>query len=152
MQTLLGRVVVEEFPKAQLCGYSRHPVKNFVFPGMIPSQQSKIVNGYLLKNLDSVEMKLMDWFEGDEYERRLVKVSTLKNDDSNTKNAIIDAYAYIWKPHLLGELILEAEWCYDTFCTDHLDWYMENTVRPCRAEMESLSMTQWRVLSRKRKV
>lgn len=94
----------------------------------------------------------MDWFEGDEYERRLVKVSTLKNDDSNTKNAIIDAYAYIWKPHLLGELILEAEWCYDTFCTDHLDWYMENTVRPCRAEMESLSMTQWRVLSRKRKV
>ena len=140
VRTLLGRTVALQFPPARLSGYSRHSVKNFVYPGMIPSNnddspQRQEVHGCLLENLSHLEMKLLNWFEGDEYERRLVKVST--NDD-----ILIDAHAYIWKSHLLEELNLQEEWCYETFCKEHLEWYLENTVRPCRREMEDLGMTK----------
>jgi gamma-glutamylcyclotransferase (GGCT)/AIG2-like uncharacterized protein YtfP len=135
VQTLLGRTIAFEFPTATLSGFSRHPVKNCVFPGIIPNTPQNQVDGFLLENLSDLDRKLLDWYEGDEYDGRTVQVST----ETSTQ---IHAEVYIWKPHLLEELKLDEKWCYKTFCKDNLEWYLENTVRPCRFEMENLGMTK----------
>ena len=136
VRTLLGKnsASVLEFQPARLLGYSRHPVKNCVYPGMIPHPE-KEVRGCLLENVSFHEMKLLDWFEGDEYERRLVQVSIERSP------SLVEAHAYVWKPHLLHSLRLEEEWCYETFCNKNLNRYIQKTVGPCRKEMENLGMT-----------
>lgn len=78
---------------------------------------------------------MLDWFEGDEYERRIVQVE--REDDTS----IVPAEVYIWKEHLIGELELDREWSLEVFTKDHLESYLATTVRPCREEMERLGMT-----------
>ena len=72
-------------PIARLEGYSRHPVRTRVFPGMIPcreeantknSNEDKDVDlstssvlGCVLLDVTPLELKLLDWFEADEYDR-----------------------------------------------------------------------------------
>ena len=161
VETLLGRSVVsadedDEFPSAVIENYSRHPVKNYVYPAMIPNPKQQ-VHGYLIQNLSPLDIKLFDWFEGDEYERKLVQVSTgsstssllvggtttttTTTTNSNVVNVVVDAETYIWKPHLLNELELSKEWSFEKFCNKNLEWYLENTVRPCREQMVELGIT-----------
>jgi hypothetical protein len=86
---------------AKFLRFAHHPVKNYVFPGMIPNAPQNQVKGFLLENLSDLDYKLLDWFEGDEYNRPIVqKVSTKMSTQ-------IDAEVYIWKPHLLEELKLD---------------------------------------------
>jgi hypothetical protein len=40
------------------------------------------------------------------------------------------------------KLDLDRPWSLDTFQQEHLETYLETTVRPCRLEMERLGMTQ----------
>ena len=106
------------------------------------------------------ELGLLDWFEGDEYERQIVQVQTLPigNDDDdemkmNNENvedggsttpvvgAIVSAETYIWKSHLADQLDHDADWSYEKFVEKDLKSYLVQTVRPCRAEMERLGMT-----------
>lgn len=137
VEVLLGRSIEDSvLPKARLQGHSRHPVRNYVFPGTIPTpdQPSSHVDGLLFENLTPMERKLLDWFEGDEYDRKVVQVQ--REEGTN-----MSAEAYIWKPHLIGELKRDRQWSFQEFCQDHLEWYLENTVRPCRREMEQLGMT-----------
>jgi gamma-glutamylcyclotransferase (GGCT)/AIG2-like uncharacterized protein YtfP len=148
VQVLLGRqLLVKEFRKACVSGFSRHPVKNYVFPGMIPSttttNPTPKVNGFLLEDLSDLDRQLLDYFEGDEYSRQtlqaVVKVDT--DSDQQEIHEAITVETYIWKPALIDELELDQEWSYETFLRDKLDWYLENTVRPCRHQMEELGMT-----------
>jgi gamma-glutamylcyclotransferase (GGCT)/AIG2-like uncharacterized protein YtfP len=147
VQTLLGRTVPSEFPVARLDNHSRHPVKNYVFPGTIPNPKKRI-HGCLLENLSETDMKILDWFEGDEYDRRMVQVcinrSTLADNNGKDKASsfFIDAYTYIWRPRLLQQLILDEEWNFENFCSKHLEWYLINTVRPCRKEIEELKIVE----------
>ncbi len=71
---------------------------------------------------------------GDRYDRKLVQVST-------TSGSLVEGHAYIWNPDLRQQLKLDEEWNYETFRKEHLEWYLENTVRSCRREMEVLGMT-----------
>ena len=51
-------------------------------------------------------------------------------------------HRYISGGHdLISQLDLSKEWSYDNFVTTHLDWYLDNTVRPCREELVRLGMT-----------
>jgi gamma-glutamylcyclotransferase (GGCT)/AIG2-like uncharacterized protein YtfP len=138
VQILLGRALTSSLPAARLLGYTRYPVRNFVFPGTIPTpdQPSSAVDGYLLEDLTPLERKLLDWFEGDEYDRRLVQV---EREDTAT---LVPAEVYIWKQHLIGELEQGRDWSYELFLKDHMESYLDNTVRPCREEMEQLGMTR----------
>ncbi|CAJ1957632.1 unnamed protein product [Cylindrotheca closterium] len=134
VETLLGRPLsVESFPPAILDGHSRHPVKGFVFPAMI-SNPTKQVNGLLIEDLTPKELELFDWFESDEYIRKVVEVRT-KNQKS------VEAFAYIWNPDLMEMLLLDQEWSFENFCKENKELYLKNTVTPCRKEMESLGMT-----------
>ena len=101
-----------QFPRARLYGFSRHPVKNFVFPGTIPARTSNdndipnpYVDGFLLEEATPLDLKLLDWFEGDEYSRETVQVqvmSTPKKDSSQdqserqSQGEFIEAQVYIW--------------------------------------------------------
>jgi hypothetical protein len=147
LQTLLGRNLapMEEarITGGRLEGFARHPVKGEVFPAIIPSSllpsPSSQVQGLLLPSFAPLEMSLLDWFESETYERKLVQVFPLTG--TNSEEVPIDAQAYIWRDDLISQLDRSKEWSYENFCDSHLEWYLRRTVRPCRAEMERLGMT-----------
>lgn len=132
LRVLLGRVPMLQSP-AFLTGYQRHPVIGQVFPGMIPSLDPKIqtTQGVLLQALNSKEMNVLDYFEGDEYERRDVTVSF--------QGIMKETQTYVWS-NPVAELDIEKEWDYYQFCNEKLDWYLATTVRPCRQEMNELGI------------
>ena len=122
---------------AQLEGYIRHPVLNQVYPGMIrSSKMTSFVRGCILPNLSPLEMKLLDYFEGDEYDRATVQVRTAEESVLETTQV------YLWKSHLIRSVNQDEEWSYENFCQNHLDWYLKHTVQPCRDEMERLGLTK----------
>ncbi|KAG7358613.1 gamma-glutamyl cyclotransferase, AIG2-like protein [Nitzschia inconspicua] len=127
---------------ARLYGYSRHPVKNCVFPAIVPSTNAAgFVNGMLVAEniLTPAEMDMMDWYESDEYNRVTVPVNILGGDSCN-KDSIM-AQVYVWRDDLTSHLELDQEWSYDRFCEKDLEWYLDHTVRPCRADMERRGLT-----------
>jgi hypothetical protein len=135
---------------ARLYGYSRHPVRQHVFPATIPSTVSTAyVEGLLLPaTMSKMEVIIFDCFESDEYNRVPVDVTIVKhggddhNDlDSSSSPVTVKAQVYLWRDDLISQLELDQQWSYESFCQEHLDWYLKNTVRPCRAEVEQLGMT-----------
>ena len=133
LRVLLGRIPSSLSP-ALLSGYQRHSVRGQVFPGMIPS--NNVVNdhktqGILLQGLSEKEVRVLDYFEGDEYSRRDVTVSC--------QGQSYNAQTYVWS-NPLSELNLDQEWDYAHFCENHLECYLETTVRLCRLEMNDLGM------------
>jgi gamma-glutamylcyclotransferase (GGCT)/AIG2-like uncharacterized protein YtfP len=135
VSTLLGRPILSEFPPATLSGHSRHPVRDQVFPGTIPNVNGE-VQGRLLENMSPLDINFLDWFEGNEYDRKMAKVVCTESGTS------MDAQVYIWRRELIGELKLDEGWNHEAFCKENLEWYLENTVRPCRQEMERLGITK----------
>jgi hypothetical protein len=83
-----------------------------------------------------LERNLLDWFEGDEYIRQTVQATVMDDSEEMTVEA------YVWKPHLVDQLLQDQEWSYENFLQQHSEWYLKNTVQPCRDEMERLGMTK----------
>lgn len=117
IETLIGRAprgqpALLQPPPATILGnsqYSRHPVKNFVFPGLIrryshrqdnddtdatiskePKNDSSagvteelLVQGVLLNDLNDLEMNQLDIFEGDEYVKEACTVQLLLDNDTD---------------------------------------------------------------------
>jgi Gamma-glutamyl cyclotransferase, AIG2-like len=164
--------------------FTRHPVRNHVFPAVIDntflsssssssssstlldtSSSSVRVDGLLMSPFTSKEMKLLDWFESDEYTRQIVDVVVVADDDgsnegraaaaaavsdpsststsssTSSSSSIVQAQAYIWRNDLISQLDLSKSWSYENFVEQHLEWYLEHTVRPCRDEMIRLGIT-----------
>ena len=100
-------------------------------------------------------MKAFDWFEDEEYERRRVQVEILQSQEADADNnkdkndscqstirtapsstlQLLDTDAYIWA-NPTSELELDQEWSFENFCQEHLDWYLTNTVAPCKLELD----------------
>jgi len=129
LRVLLGRIPICQSP-AFLKDYQRHPVINEVFPGMIPSSGGK-TQGVLMQSLTPQEMRVLDYFEGDEYTRRDVTVSY--------NGVTHETQTYVWS-NPLSELALDKEWEYQQFCDEKLEWYLATTVRPYRQEMDELGI------------
>ena len=136
VQTLIGRfqpvlTSVESVPiLCKLDGFRRHPVIAGVFPAIIPNTDS-CVEGILLQQVSQREMRILDWFEDEDYDRRLVSVQT------TTDNIRYEAHAYVWKASL-HKLDLSTDWSHADFLQEHLDWYLQSTVRPCKRELNRL--------------
>ncbi len=139
LQVLLGRTTTVPLLPARLWGHARYPVQNVRYPGTIPTphQPENHVDGFLLEVLTLTEGQLLDWFEGDEYDRVMVQVEVLNPDANTTRTAEV----YLWKEHLMERLEMNRRWCLQTFQQEHLELYLETTVRPCRVEMEQRGMT-----------
>lgn len=125
IEILLGRVPPNG--AAVLRNYIRHPVRNHVYPGMIPHPAGASTRGILYYGLTTTEIARLDWFEDVEYTRRQVSVETDLN--------VATTETYVWT-NPLSELHLDAEWSLDDFCRDHLECFLEQTVTPCRVRME----------------
>jgi gamma-glutamylcyclotransferase (GGCT)/AIG2-like uncharacterized protein YtfP len=131
LRVLIGRLP-EMIDPATMEGYARHPVKGQSFPGMIPSASSDTgVRGVLLKELTDAEMKVLDWFEGDEYSRR--------NVHAYCGAAMEPTQTYVWS-NPISELDTAAEWSYEHFRDNLVDQYLLETVRPCRIQLDELNI------------
>ena len=145
LQTLIGRVP-SMFKPAYLCNFTRHPVKGYVFPGIIPAKsnvressrsENPRVEGILLTGLSKREMDIFDWFEDEDYTRS-IKSIILPDDNDVTVTNTINANVYIWAADE-DMLNLQEEWDYDNFRQMELASYLETTVGPCRSEIDRLS-------------
>ena len=84
----------------------------------------------VLEDLSLEEMRILDWFEGDEYLRQSV---TVQWDDGVTRKV----ESFVWNKGW-DELDMEREWDYQHFSETKLEWYLANTVWPCRLEIDNL--------------
>jgi Gamma-glutamyl cyclotransferase, AIG2-like len=120
---------------------------------MIPAANSH-VDGMIWLDLSDVEMKAFDYFEDVDYQRRQVQVSippkittTTASSESDLseqvyqEDELVQADAYIWT-NPSSELELQAEWSYEIFCKEHLDWYLSNTVESCRRGLDRLKQPE----------
>lgn len=130
VRVLLGRIPQRTAP-AFVSEFQRYPVLGQEFPGMIRKEGGR-TDGVVIEDLSLEEMKILDWFEGDEYVRQSV---TVQWDDGVTRKV----ESFVWN-NPWEELDMEKEWDYQHFCETTLQWYLANTVRPCRMEMDDLGV------------
>ena len=116
---------VPKHKKAFVLGYKRHKLKSKPYPAAYPSPlppsssppspsssfESKI-NGLLLF-INENEEKILDEFEGEEYEKKIVSAVAL---NEKNEQEIIGASIYIYRDE--NELLKEEEWNFDDFKTN----------------------------------
>ena len=124
--------------------YSRHPVRNAVYPGLVnwnarnedesPNQPRNHVCGLLYTNLTDTEMDQLDDFEGDQYTKELCYVQIQQHpapDDNNSNfdetivgpDDVVQAMVYVWS-YPLSDLDLSTDWSYATFEEKRLATYI----------------------------
>lgn len=138
LKVLLGRVPPLMEPAILKGRFRRHPVLEQVYPGLIVpyndegSSGISTTRGMLLQEIKPHELQVLDWFEGDDYEKHTVEVQTLSD-------VSCQAQVYLWcRPR--GELDLQSEWNFSDFEERYLEWYLTNVVRPCREELDILGI------------
>ncbi|KAL7459497.1 hypothetical protein ACHAWC_011295, partial [Mediolabrus comicus] len=91
LSCLLGRIP-SMLPRVVLKNHSRHPVRDRVYPGVIPSTlTSSAVEGVLLFDLSPLEMKLLDYFEEESIDYKRTDVQVQIPDATS-----METQAYIW--------------------------------------------------------
>lgn len=118
-----------------LRGYQRFPVREHVYPGIVPFENDQCigVRGLVLFHLTQRQIRILDWFEDVQYERRQVTVELM--DDGQMKQL---CQTYVWiNPQ--DELHLDrGDWDYEMFRHVHLKNYLQNTVQPCVEQLHRL--------------
>ena len=99
---------------AILHDFCRHRVRFCDYPGIIP-EKGHTVRGTYVTGLTDGDIYRLDYFEGDEYERRKVKVK-LVNEGEGGKELEAETYVYI-----AGDETLEKmEWDFEEFRRERL--------------------------------
>ena len=136
MQVLLGRV--PSYQAAVLLGsFRRHPVRTFMFPGLIRAEGDlsntvqQRIQGVLYQDLSADELKRLDYFEGPEYNKIPCDVETVETNEK------VATQLYLWT-NPSRDLDLTQTWSYEYFYSNDLDQYLEKVVRPCRDELDKL--------------
>jgi len=89
-----------------LAGYRRRGIKNEVYPGIIP-EAGRTVEGIVYRDLTDTAWTALDTFEGEMYERRIVRVNL-------TDSTSIDAYTYVIRPEFENRLD-SNDWDFEKF-------------------------------------
>lgn len=89
-----------------LKGYSRRSVKGEYYPALVPDELGR-VDGVIYRNVPHSARERLDRFEGEMYERRLVRIEL-------TDGATLRAAAYVVKPQFLDRLE-PSEWDFAGF-------------------------------------
>ncbi|XP_071692188.1 AIG2-like protein D isoform X3 [Rutidosis leptorrhynchoides] len=118
VQLLLNRV--PQTSPAILNDYHRFSIKGRVYPAIRPVE-NKQVTGRVLIGLSATELDILDDYEAEEYDKRVVNVSLLDTSE------VLQAYTYVWgnstDPDLYGE------WDFEDFKESKLKDYVEMTKR-----------------------
>ncbi|KAI3713820.1 hypothetical protein L1987_72406 [Smallanthus sonchifolius] len=116
VQVLLNRV--PQTSPAILNGYHRFSIKGRTYPAILPVENKK-VTGRVLIGLSATELDILDMYEDEDYDKRVVDVSLLDASE------VLQAYAYVWgnstDPDLYGE------WDFEEFKESKLKDYVEMT-------------------------
>jgi len=97
--------------------HARYTVAGEVYPGMTPEAGAQVV-GILYLDLDHEELRRLDRFEGDFYQRSKVQVET---QDSQR----LPAFTYLVKPQYRHRLAPER-WDFDAFLRDGLGRFLSD--------------------------
>ncbi|KAF9641461.1 AIG2-like protein [Lasiodiplodia theobromae] len=118
---------------ALLPAHQRRKVRHADYPGVIPlpSDPASSVRGTLVTGLTDADMYRLDLFEGDEYERRRVRVRVIAGakvdaaglpEGGEAEGEEVEAETYIWTA---GEQALEDdEWDFDEFVREKLRFWV----------------------------
>lgn len=118
-----------------LYGYQRHRVKNVDYPAIYPldrstqdpNAESQRVLGTIVKGLSEMDIRRLDIFEGDHYNRQKIEAYPLDNI-GNAANHVpssqeaIQAMTYVWKKEYFEELDSE-EWDFEEFRREKLKYW-----------------------------
>lgn len=140
---------------AILPGFQRHRVKGADYPGIIPSSVSPLTNsslsayyasnttnqtttqtqiessvlGTLVSNLSSEDVRRLDLFEGNEYEKWVVRVRRVgvagsdgEEEGEEGEEGEVQALTYVYTAGM--ERLESAEWDFETFKRDKLSWWV----------------------------
>ncbi|KAJ2963385.1 hypothetical protein NQZ79_g1472 [Umbelopsis isabellina] len=102
---------------ATLKGHRRYALKNLDYPGVVKSELSECsVSGILCEGLSRQDILRLDAFEGDEYDRVTVSVSTVATNDHPEIENEVPTQLYLWTAghHHLEE----RDWDFEQFIKD----------------------------------
>jgi gamma-glutamylcyclotransferase (GGCT)/AIG2-like uncharacterized protein YtfP len=104
MARVCGAAVAGE--PARLTHYTRHPVRDEEYPGVLPEAGGEVA-GVLYRDLDDVAWTRLDAFEGEMYERRAVRVGVA---DGRRE----EAWVYVIRPEFSSRLG-PGDWDFEAF-------------------------------------
>ena len=104
------------FMDAILRGYACLAVKGESYPGIIPTTDA-VTKGILYFDVDELSLERLDAFEGNLYQRTMVRIETEEKE-------IRDAETYVIKPEYRGYLSWEA-WDVQKFIRKDLETFLE---------------------------
>ncbi len=119
--TLLSSEITEkltgktfETTHAVLEGYKMYCVKDCDYPAIVGEVGAE-TKGKILINVDDSALKILSVFEGDEYEKRKVKVLC--------SNKYEDALTFVWSKELC--LLENRDWDFEDFQKNRLKFYLD---------------------------
>lgn len=109
LSRVLGRKVDNRTEEAVLLENARHRVVGVDYPAVVPESGHQVM-GTLCSGLSQKDLQRLDMFEGDEYERRFVKVKTT--------HGISEAQTYIYIAD--ASKLDRREWSFAEFTKEKL--------------------------------
>ncbi|KAL1919088.1 uncharacterized protein VTP21DRAFT_2469 [Calcarisporiella thermophila] len=101
---------------AILQGYKRVRVKQADYPAIIEGEASEAVEGVIIEGLTDMDIERLDRYEGDEYARVQVSVST--------STGSFPAYTYVWAAD--RSFLEEHTWDFQEFAREKLTAWLKN--------------------------
>jgi gamma-glutamylcyclotransferase (GGCT)/AIG2-like uncharacterized protein YtfP len=113
---ILAQVVGRSWPgsRAELVGYRRYPLRGKPYPAIVEEESARVV-GLLYPGVSPLELDLLDRYEGELYERRLVTV--------NVGPLPEPAFVYVLGKRN-AEQLAAGEWDLGRFARDQLPSYL----------------------------
>ncbi len=115
VEKLTGKSFFSE--QAVLKGYQRKKVKNADYPAIIKDGDSE-VKGLLLHNVDGDSMRIISFYEGNEYRCETLSVRVKKKK--------IEAKVFVWNS--VVETLENIDWDQDEFAENSLEIYIKEII------------------------
>ena len=127
LEGLLRRVPSHK--PAVLHGFSRWKVAEYPTIPAIVRSTGGTVEGHLLEGLDGRELRALDFYEDDGYERLLVEIECSSHK--------VEANAYVWPAEHTDQLTVGEGWSYEEFRDERMAEFVTDIVLPCRDAFEA---------------
>ncbi|EHL01519.1 BtrG-like protein [Glarea lozoyensis ATCC 20868] len=102
---------------ALLRNHMRHRIKSVAYPAVAP-HKGKNVQGILVSGLTDGDIRRLDRFEGDQYDRKVLGVELLGEDGVFGTGGNVEAEVYMWNYKYEG--LRRGEWSIEEFREVHL--------------------------------
>lgn len=99
------------FTPAVLDDYCRHRVLRADYPGII-AEEGHSVLGIYATGLTANDVRLLDYFEGPEYDKVKVKVTLADRDGNKKDGEVKDTTAYVFRN---PDHLVKTEWDFEEF-------------------------------------